>query len=141
MSDEKGALLAGVDRAALVLAVVAGSVTFSMEEGPWTGFTTFVGLLLTFMVVGFHRAVGPEMTPRSILARLSFGLATALSLCIAAGLPVQFLTGRDVVAGPLMVIWFVVGAVVASFERHIASWLDGRSSSHRSLPRTLPTNP
>jgi uncharacterized membrane protein len=64
--------LEGVDRAALVLAVLAGAITIAGTDGDWVAFNSFIGVLLFAMVAGFHRPVPVITTARTVLMRIAF---------------------------------------------------------------------
>lgn len=116
-------LLDGIDRAALVLAVLAGAIGIMSSDGDWGPINTFEGLLLVAIVLGFHRPMPVTATPRSWLMRAAFGLAVSFSLCIALGWPVVH-AGGDVYQPAWVIGFALLGLVVAVFEPLIARGLD-----------------
>ena len=127
VDDDAGraALLEGIDRAALVLAVLAGAIGVMSSDGDWGAINTFEGLLLLAIVLGFHRPMPTDPTPRVYLMRAAFGLAVSFSLCITVGWPVVQV-GGDVYRPGWMAGFALLGVFLAVLEPAVARALDHR---------------
>ncbi|MDT0185697.1 hypothetical protein Q9S36_36475 [Microbacterium sp. ARD31] len=118
--------LAGVDRAALVFAASAGAVTLATGNGAWTAFSSFVGLLLLVLVLGFHRSMPQLRSIRALVMRLAFGGTVTLCLYIVASWPLQE-TWADIdqaPAGPALAAMVGVSIVIAALEGAISRFLN-----------------
>lgn len=122
---EQSVLFEGIDRAALVLAVIAGAIGVMSSDGDWGPVHCFEGVLLLSIVLGFHRPMPRAVSPRICLMRGAFGLAVSFSLCITLGWPVVRM-GGDVYQVTWVSGFLALGIVVAVLEPALARVLDHR---------------
>ncbi len=124
----------GVDLAALGVAAVSGAVIAAQGDARWGAFTTLLGLLLTALVLGFHRPVSGGSLLRRLFLRLAFGAAVALCLVVTLAWPMSWpwhadgTPGRfaDATWNNIAIAALGLAALVACVEPDIAARLNGR---------------
>jgi hypothetical protein len=145
----------GVDPGALVLAAAAAAISFLTGEGDWGPNAVVVGVTLTAIVLGYHRAVDPSPTWRHWALRLAFGTVLAFALGFALAWPLQELVmsnlysheqneNRESKAGDMTTRWIIGGWAVLSLvlawkEAALAAALDrrrGQQSPNQSAERS-----
>ncbi|MDR6620273.1 hypothetical protein [Sinomonas atrocyanea] len=85
-----GALGAGaVDTGALTTAIVAAGAAFFAQPGDWTFLSVVLGIAFLLVLLAYHRPREGAPTLQAVFVRAAFAGTVGLSLCIAAGAPLQ----------------------------------------------------
>lgn len=80
-----------VDTGALTTAIVAAGAAFFAQPGDWTFLSVVLGIAFLLVLLAYHRPREGAPTLQAVFVRAAFAGTVALSLCIAAGAPLQLL--------------------------------------------------
>lgn len=80
-----------VDTGALTTAIVAAGAAFFAQPGEWTFLSVVLGIAFLLVLLAYHRPQQGAPTLQAVFVRGAFAGTVALSLCIAAGAPLQLL--------------------------------------------------
>ncbi|WP_138444131.1 hypothetical protein [Sinomonas susongensis] len=78
-----------VDPGALTTAIVAAGAAFFAQPGDWTFLSVVLGVSFLLVLLAYHRPRESAPTVQAVFVRAAFAATVALSLCIAAGAPLQ----------------------------------------------------